>query len=400
LLLIVTVADLAPAAPGVNVTVKVQVAPGATVAPVQPFDPSAKSLALAPLSETVDTVRLAVPSLVTVIVDGELGDPTVTVPNDTLPGVTEMPGAVAVPESDTVLFPALVTTVTVPDFEPAEVGVNVIWNVQVEPDGIVAPVQLSDDFTNSAALVPLIVTLDTVRSDVPLLVSVTVTGDEDEPTITVPWLTLVGEMVPAGVPPPVPDSATVGLPALVVTVTVAERAPSAPGVNDTLKVQLDPAATLVPEQLSSDFVKSAEFVPLIATLVTDSAAVPVFDTVTVCAALVAPTVTVPKLMLVGETLTAGVPPPLPDSATVGLPALLDTVTVADREPSADGVNVRANVQLDPAGTLAPVQLSDDFEKSPGLLPPMETLEMDSAAVPVLLTVTVCAELLCPTVMVP
>src|SRR4051812_38699510 len=102
-------------------------------------------------------------------------------------------------------------------------------------------------------------------------------------------------------------------------------------------------------------------------------------------------------MLVGDRLMPGVPPPVPDSETVGLPALLEIVATADRAPSAVGLNVSWNEQLVLGARLAPVQVSLDFGKSPGLVPPTETLEMDRVAVPVLVTVTPCGELELPTV---
>src|SRR5712664_668582 len=105
-------------------------------------------------------------------------------------------------------------------------------------------------------------------------------------------------------------------------------------------------------------------------------------------------------MLTGETLMAGAPPPVPDSATVGLPALLETVAVADLAPRADGLNVTWNVQLEPGAMFAPLQPSADFGKSPELVPPIVTPVTVNVAVPVLDTVTVCAALDAPTTIVP
>jgi hypothetical protein len=62
------------------------------------------------------------------------------------------------------------------------------------------------------------------------------------------------------------------------------RAPDAVGLNVTLMVQFPAAATELPQVLVS--AKS----PLAAILVIVRAALPVFDSVTVCAALVLPTV--------------------------------------------------------------------------------------------------------------
>jgi len=55
-----------PVADGVNVTLRVQVPLGVTVAPVQVSALLAKSLAFVPPIITVEIVRLAVPVLVTV----------------------------------------------------------------------------------------------------------------------------------------------------------------------------------------------------------------------------------------------------------------------------------------------------------------------------------------------
>ena len=61
-----------PDAEGVKVTLTVQALPGATVAPVQVSALLAKSPAFAPLSVTVETVRLLVPVLVIVAIRARL----------------------------------------------------------------------------------------------------------------------------------------------------------------------------------------------------------------------------------------------------------------------------------------------------------------------------------------
>jgi hypothetical protein len=70
---------------------------------------------------------------------------------------------------------------------------------------------------------------------------------------------------------------------LSVIVTAALRAPVAVGVNVTLILQLAPAARLVPQVFV--WLKSPLFVPVMAMLVMPSAAVPVLERVTACAAL-------------------------------------------------------------------------------------------------------------------
>src|ERR1035437_5593495 len=71
---------VAPVAPGLNVTLTVQVLLGVIVAPVQ-VSVSRKSLGFVPPIVTVEMVRLAVPVLVTITVWGTLVVPTFCVPN-------------------------------------------------------------------------------------------------------------------------------------------------------------------------------------------------------------------------------------------------------------------------------------------------------------------------------
>ena len=98
----------------------------------------------------------------------------------------------------------------------------------------------------------------------------------------------VGESAAVPVTPVPVRLAVCGLPlALSVTVKVPERVPLAAGVNVTLMVQLELAASV--EGVSGQlFVwpKSPGFVPPRAMLLMVSGAVPVFESVTVCSALV------------------------------------------------------------------------------------------------------------------
>src|SRR5206468_10420164 len=88
-------------------------------------------------------------------------------------------------------------------------------------------------------------------------------------------------------------------------------------------------------------------------------AVPVFDSVTVCAALVVPTVWLAKVSEVGERLAVVVgAAPVPVRATVcGLPeALSVTLELPVRVPDAVGVNVTLMLQF-PPDAREPPQLS-------------------------------------------
>ena len=122
----------------------------------------------------------------------------------------------------------------------------------------------------------------------PVLVSVTVCAALVVPTV---WLVKVSDVterlaVVVGAVP-VPVRLTVcGLPeALSVMLKVPVRVPDAVGVNVTLIVQLAPAATEPPHVSVSAKSALAAILPVIV-----RAALPVLDSVTVCAALVVPVV--------------------------------------------------------------------------------------------------------------
>jgi hypothetical protein len=175
---------------------------------------------------------------------------------------------------------------------------------------------------------------------------------------------------------------------------LALREPVADGVNVTLMLQLCPPPTLPPQVLVC--AKSPEFVPVIMMLVMLSAVLPRLVSVTVLAALVFPTLMVPKFRLAGASRTAA---PVPVKGTAcGLPeALSVTLTAALRVPPAVGSNVTLTVQL---AWLARVegdsgQLSV-WLKSPALLPVIATLVMVRATPPVLSRVILCAALVVPT----
>jgi len=92
--------------------------------------------------------------------------------------------------------------------------------------------------------------------------------------------------------------------------TDAVRVPLAVGVKVTLMVQFPPAGTGTPTtQVPVDaHAKSPGFVPTMLTAVKFSAALPVFVSVTVWAALVVPTFWLLKVRLVGAKETPAVPP--------------------------------------------------------------------------------------------
>lgn len=196
--------------------------------------------------------------------------------------------------------------------------------------------------------------------------------------------------------PPTPLNGTVcGLPGAVsVIVAVATLLPLADGVNFRLTRQESPGLNVlgtlqVPVPPNG---KSIAFAPVTVMALTLNGALPEFEMVKVETALVAPTVTVPKLMDVGLSVIAGVPPVPLRGIWCGLPeALSVSVMVADRAPAACGVKTTpGKEQLAPAVKVV-TQLFE-AEKSAAFAPEIVTVEMTSDAVPELVTVITTGEL--------
>ena len=96
-----------------------------------------------------------------------------------------------------------------------------------------------------------------------------------------------------------------------VMLKVPVRVPEAVGVNVILTVQLAPTATEPPQVLVSAKSPEAEILEMV------RAALPVLETVTVCAALVVPTVWLAKVRVDGVTVAVVVgATPVPVSVTV------------------------------------------------------------------------------------
>lgn len=198
---------------------------------------------------------------------------------------------------------------------------------------------------------------------------------------------------------PVPAKLVVLVPpgASCVTVSVPLRLPDAAGANDTLILQLDPAARLPPAAQEPTPTGNS---PLPVEMpVMFSAAVPLLDSVAVCAVLVEPTLTLPKLRDgVNEAAGAGAAVAVPLRATVlGLPVALCAI---ESEPlrapvaPAAGWKVSDTVQLAPGATLPPAaQVPPAIAKSAVLL--SVNAESTRGAVPVLETVEFCAALVLP-----
>jgi hypothetical protein len=149
---------------------------------------------------------------------------------------------------------------------------------------------------------------------------------------------------------PVPLSVAVcGVPlALSITLTDALKLAAEAGVNVTAIVQVDPAASVEAQVVV--WAKSAVFVPMTLTPEMDRVAVPGFDNVNVCAALVLPTIVLGKDTVDGVNTACGAGPvawvPVPCRMMLcGLfGALLETAIEPVCAPVAVGVNVTISVQ--------------------------------------------------------
>src|SRR5690348_10494801 len=173
---------------------------------------------------------------------------------------------------------------------------------------------------------------------------------------------------------PVPDNATVLVPPSLVIVSVPAAEPAAVGVNTTCTAQVPPGAIgPAPEQPLLLTWNG----PLAVAEDTVSALLPLLVTTTDCAALVVPIPCEPKVRAAGATEIPGLVP-LPFSVNCCGPSLesLGKVRVAERAPTAPGVNVTLTEHEPCGGTtgllvlsLGQLNVEKTKEKSPGFGPP-------------------------------
>jgi hypothetical protein len=266
-----------------------------------------KSPGLVPPSATATGIAI-VPVLVTVTVRTVvLVEPTVRLPKLKLPVFPEtLKLGPRVPVNDAVCVDEPVAgTFRVALFAPAvPVGVKVteIEHVALGASADAHPLP-PPGMTNMVALVPVIVGDPGVSGSVPVLVTVAVSVAEAPASRL---RNASGDGVIVKLPPPTPDScalcvavppATASVPVfapLVVGVNVSETAQTSDGFNTRLNVQplLAPATALNPAPLVA---------PLMLNAPTVIWRVPLFRTVTVCAALVEFSTWLPKFAVVGVT---------------------------------------------------------------------------------------------------
>ena len=176
----VSVADRAPEAVGVNVILMVQLALAAKLAPQLLV--CAKSPLLTPAMLMLVRLNAAVPLLVSVTAWAALPIPTDWLPNAIDVGESVAAGAPPVPERTSVCgLPGASSAITsVADRVPAAVGVNVTLMVQLEFGAMVAPQAFVDG--KSLLFTPPMVMLDRFSGAPPVFVSVTVCAALAVPT--------------------------------------------------------------------------------------------------------------------------------------------------------------------------------------------------------------------------
>lgn len=167
----------------------------------------------------------------------------------------------------------------------------------------------------------------------------------------------------------------------------ALRAPPRDGLNVMVIVQFAPILKLEP-QVVPDSEKSPAFAPVTVMVLTSKGAVPVFDSVTTCPALVRLTCCMLKVSDAGDTPATGiVPVPVSETARSGCAgSLFAIMSDALRPSSAVGVNVMLIIQLPLAATLAP-QVFPEMAKSPAFAPVIVMPLTSRGAVPVFVRVT-------------
>jgi len=272
-----------------------------------------KELASVPVMVSDVSVRVAVPEFLTVTTWAAVVDPTVVEAKVRLVGDSVTAGAAAAPVP--VRAAVCGEPVALSAIErlavrvPVAAGLNSTETVQVAAAASVVP-HVVADLRKELASVPVMVSDVSVRVAVPEFLTVTTCAAVVEPTVVEAKVRLVGDNVTAGAAAaaPVPVRAAVcGEPvALSAIVRLAVRVPVAAGLNSTETVQVAAAARVVP-QVVADLRKELASVPVMVSEVRVAVAVPVFLTVTTCAAVVEPTVVEAKVSEVGERVMAGEP---------------------------------------------------------------------------------------------
>ncbi len=324
-----TVAVAGPSAiatEGVNVVVNAHVLPGATAA-VQPFV-TLKSEAFVPVTAIEGTSEGRPPVFVTVNDCALLVVPTVSEPKSCEAGVTEnAAGDAPVPESATLaVSPPGSLPVSVADRAPVFVGAKSTSTVHFSEGASGLPEQPSFDFPNCAESAPPSATVIAPVGLPPPFVSVNVVAADIEPVPTVPKLCddAVNAMPPAEPAVPVPLRATpTDPPGVALTESVALAAPLLVGAKCAAMVHVPFDGRDLPLHPSLSITNAPLSAPETLVAIVPDVSWPVFVIVTVDAALLDPTATLPNASFVElplssakvgmfpfSKLASAVPPPL------------------------------------------------------------------------------------------
>ena len=288
--------------------------------------------------------------------------------------------------------PVLVTVI-VAFRAPAADGVKVTVMVQFAPAATV--VQVFPEIANSDGA--LLVTPETVTAVPPMLVTVTLDGALDVPTVCVPKVSVVAnDSCPfGGAAAPVPLAGTTcGLPApVLVMVMFALRPPTALGLNVAVTVQLALGASAPHVVVTGN----SDVLSLVTPLTVTVEAL-VLVTVTDAGALVVPMVCVPN---VSEPLIERSTSPVPRAVTLTPlstalgdgPTVRVNANVALRAPPPDGLNATSNVQDALTFSMVPQVLLLTGNSPPLLLLNARPF---AAAAPLFVMVTVCVAVVEPT----
>jgi hypothetical protein len=201
-------------------------------------------------------------------------------------------------------------------------------------------------------------------------------------------------------PVPVSDEVCGEPDALSATLSVAVAVPADVGAKTMEMVHFAPAASELPQVVVS--LKTPASAPDRVMPVIAKAALPVFMRVAVCAALLLPVATEPKVSVAGVSVAAGavttaVPEPL--MLEVCVPTLSTTLSDAEALPAAVGLKETLMVQEAPAASELP-QLFMPIEKAAAFVPVIAMDVIGRAALPALARVKVCDELALPTFTLP
>src|SRR5580704_18778339 len=284
---------------------------------------------------------------------------------------------------------------------PFACGVNSTLIVQLAPAANV-PVGLHPELVfgsgtlKSSASAPLVVNPAKFTAAVLVFITVTLKGALVVVSACEPNAKLLGVTVTVAVPGvPVPVNVTVcGLPVPVsVNVIAPVRVPVAVGLNVIENTHGGFSSPMLGHCARVAPAKS----PDVTILLKINGKFPLFDTVTVCAALVVPTAWLPNVNEVGE-IPIATATPVPVSVTVcGLPVALSVnVIVPVRVPAAVGVKVMWNVH----GVPSTAMLGHCASVAPAKSPVVAMLVNVTAVFPVFDTVNVSGELVDPKPSIP